>query len=142
MGNRATGAREARDDPVSVLAHALQEAARSGDQRLIQCFCEVQGTYRERAERRTALLPQCLDVEGAREGRRACAGLDCHRGCARAAWTLTPPLSCGLPAPPTRGRGHPFDACPHMSRGATLWAVRRHSADPGVMRRSGRAWPQ
>jgi len=43
-----------------------QDAERAGDQALVQCFREVQGMYRQLADRSQVLLRQRLDVQGAR----------------------------------------------------------------------------
>jgi hypothetical protein len=58
---RTTGTRDEHYDVVSMLYHALQgaetcttylqDAERAGDQDLVQFFREVQGTYRQLAER-------------------------------------------------------------------------------------------
>jgi hypothetical protein len=76
MDERTTGTRDEHYDLVSVLYHALQgaetcttylqDAERAGDQGLIQFFREVQGTYRQLADRSKALLRQRMGVQGAR----------------------------------------------------------------------------
>jgi hypothetical protein len=76
MDDRTTGTRDEHYDLVSVLYHALQgaetcttylrDAERAGDQGLIQFFREVQGTYRQLADRSKVLLRQRLGIEGAR----------------------------------------------------------------------------
>lgn len=75
--DRTTGARDAHDNVVSVLYHALQgadtcttslrDAGRAGDQDLVQFFCEVRGTYRQLVDRSKVLARQRLGQE-ARQG--------------------------------------------------------------------------
>ncbi len=65
-----TGTRDSTYDVVAVLYHALQgaetcaaylqDAERAGDQDLVQFFREVQGTYRQLADRGKGLLRQRL----------------------------------------------------------------------------------
>ena len=67
---RMTGTRDEHYDVVSMLYHALQgaetcatylqDAERAGDQDLVQFFREVQGTYRQLADRGKTLLRQRL----------------------------------------------------------------------------------
>jgi hypothetical protein len=65
-----TGTRDEHYNLISVLYHVLQgaetcatylqDAERAGDQDLVQLFREVQGTYRQLADRSKALLQQRL----------------------------------------------------------------------------------
>jgi hypothetical protein len=65
-----TGTRDEQYNVISVLYHALQgaetcatylqDAERAGDQDLVQFFREVQGTYRQLADRGKTLLRQRL----------------------------------------------------------------------------------
>jgi hypothetical protein len=65
-----TGTRDEHYNMISVLYHALQgadtcatylqDAERTGDQNLVQFFREVQGMYRQLAERSKTLLRQRL----------------------------------------------------------------------------------
>ena len=67
---RHTGTKNEPYDVVSTLYHALQgaetcatylqDAERAGDQDLVQFFREVQGTYRQSADRSKGLLRQRL----------------------------------------------------------------------------------
>jgi hypothetical protein len=67
---RHTGTKDEHYDVVSTLYHALQgaetcatylqDAERAGDQDLVQFFREVQGTYRQLADRSKGLLRQRL----------------------------------------------------------------------------------
>jgi hypothetical protein len=67
---RSTGTRDEHYDLVSMLYHALQgadtctmylqDAEQAGDQDLVQFFREVQGTYRQLADRSKTLLRQRL----------------------------------------------------------------------------------
>jgi hypothetical protein len=68
--DRATGTRDEHYDIVSMLYHALQgaetcatylqDAEQAGDQEIVQFFREVQGTYRQLADRSKTLLRQRL----------------------------------------------------------------------------------
>lgn len=70
MDERHTGTRDEHYDVVSMLYHALQgaetcttylqDAEQAGNQELVQFFHEVQGTYRQLADRSKALLRQRL----------------------------------------------------------------------------------
>jgi hypothetical protein len=67
---RTTGTRDAHDNVVRLLYHALQgadtcttslrDAERAGDQDLVQFFREVRGTNRQLADRSKVLLRQRL----------------------------------------------------------------------------------
>jgi hypothetical protein len=68
--DRTTGTRDEHYNVISVLYHALQggdtcvtylqDAEQAGDQELAQFFREVQGTYRQLANRSKTLLQQRL----------------------------------------------------------------------------------
>jgi hypothetical protein len=68
--DRTTGTRDEQYNVISVLYHALQgvdtcatylqDAEHAGDQELAQFFREVQGTYRQLADRGKTLLRQRL----------------------------------------------------------------------------------
>jgi hypothetical protein len=68
--DRTTGTRDEHYNVISVLYHALQgadtcttylqDAEQAGDQDLVQFFREVQGTYRQLADRSKTLLRQRL----------------------------------------------------------------------------------
>ena len=70
MDERQTGTKDEHYDVISTLYHALQgaetcttylqDAERAGDQDLVQFFREVQGTYRQLADRSKGLLRQRL----------------------------------------------------------------------------------